>query len=84
MRLDPDQSVSALPPPPSSSSPHKANGHHNGDSAPPPASATTAPIPSDALHSAIDVSDEEEPEENALPEEEDLSRRDMYLDTVRS
>ena len=84
MRMDPDQSFSALPPPTSFSTPHKANDRHNGDSAKPSPLATTAPIPSDALRSAIDVSDDEEPEENALPEEEDLTRRDMYLDTVRS
>ena len=74
--------LATLPPSPPSSSLHKSNGHVNGDTAYPPPPATTAPIPSDALRSAIDDSDDDEPEQTALPDEEDLSRRDMYLDTV--
>lgn len=30
----------------------------------------------------VDEADDSEPEEEVLPEEEDVSRRDMYLDTV--
>jgi len=83
LRLDPDQTFSTLPPSPStSSSPFKGNGHVNGNSihAPPP--ATPAPQSPGAMRSAIDVCDDDEPEQTVVQEEEDLSRRDMYLDTV--
>lgn len=91
-RLDPDEAFSALPPSPSiSSSPNKAtsNGHthglNNGDA---PPIATSAPAPANLQKSAIDAagSDDEEGEEpvpvTSVAEEEDLARRDMYLDTV--
>lgn len=82
-RLDPEQNFSTLPPSPSASSPRRTNGHLIGDSSPLPPPATTAPPPSEAVRSATNVIDDDEPEQAALPEEEDLSRRDMYLDTVR-
>jgi len=48
--------------------------------------ATSAPLPDQLNKSAIDPSDDEDEEEpvpvQKLAEEEDLSRRDMYLDTV--
>ena len=38
---------------------------------------------STAAAAVKDDADEEDEEEQAVPEEEDLTRRDMYLDTVR-
>jgi U4/U6.U5 tri-snRNP-associated protein 2 len=87
-RLDPDESFSTLPPTPSASTstPSKTNGHAqvNGDL---PPVATSAPVPAELNKSAIDTSDDEDEEDEPVPvqklaEDEDLSRRDMYLDTV--
>jgi U4/U6.U5 tri-snRNP-associated protein 2 len=79
-RLDPDTQFSTLPPSPS-------NGHSDANGA----TSSTAHMPS--VTSAPDLteptkrnedyeSDEEDVPEQPVAEEEDLSRADMYLDTV--
>ncbi|GFZ42687.1 Probable inactive ubiquitin-specific-processing protease 10 [Saitozyma sp. JCM 24511] len=74
-----------------SASPHRTNGHSNGSaihSANVVPSATSAPSlpPATAAapttHTPADSDDEEPEPVTRLAEEEDLSRRDMYLDTV--
>ena len=88
-RLDPDETFSTLPPSsPTTSTPAKlkSNGYTtNTVPSDPPPLATSAPLPEELKKSAIDqdVSDDEEPVPvTKMAEEEDLSRKDMYLDTV--
>ncbi|WWD16587.1 hypothetical protein CI109_101015 [Kwoniella shandongensis] len=68
-----------------STTPHKVNGHTNG-SQPPPPPATSAPAPPPPVASsskaALSDDEDDEPEEAKVEEEEDLSHRDMYLDTI--
>jgi U4/U6.U5 tri-snRNP-associated protein 2 len=86
-RLDPDEAFTTLPP--SSSTPgHSSHANGNGNSNgtvtldPPPPASSAPPAPSE-LRSAIDPDSEDEPDEPTyVKDEEDLSRRDMYLDTV--
>ncbi|WVQ78724.1 hypothetical protein IAT38_000811 [Cryptococcus sp. DSM 104549] len=69
---------------PAATSP-KANGLSNGASAPPPVTSAhtlpTEPAPAKEIAGAESSDEEEEPQEVAK-EEEDLGRRDMYLDTI--
>jgi U4/U6.U5 tri-snRNP-associated protein 2 len=78
-------SPSKLPSP----SPSKVNGHTSSAPLTAPA-ASSAPLLPVASTSALDPAlikeesdDEDEQEESHVKEEEDVSRRDMYLDTVR-
>lgn len=81
-RLDPDTQFSTLPPSPS-------NGHSESNGAtsstahmPPVTSAPEMPIEPTRENEDYESDDEDVPEQ-PVAEEEDLSRADMYLDTVR-
>ncbi|KAK4687259.1 U4/U6.U5 tri-snRNP-associated protein 2, partial [Tremellales sp. Uapishka_1] len=90
IKLDPSSSNSGALPLSPSASPHKSNGYLNGSSghaASPPLATSAPPLAEASILSSVPVpssppssDDEEEPVH--IPEEEDLGRRDMYLDTV--
>jgi len=81
-RLDPDTQFSTLPPSPSNGHPD-ANGATSSTAHMP--SVTSAPDLTEPTKGNEDYeSDEEDVPEQPVAEEEDLSRADMYLDTVSS
>lgn len=85
-RLDPDVQFSTLPPSPQgqANGQTEANGSTSSTShAPTVTSAPTLPVADISKEKNEDYeSDDEEVPEQPVAEEEDLSRADMYLDTV--